>query len=52
MLSRKGLAKSFFTNVYTFVGPFMDKYSVKEKKKLIPPNAHGVVLDIGAGENN
>lgn len=44
------LSRVMFANVWAVFGPFVDRKFRGNKEALITPNAHGVVLDIGAGE--
>jgi hypothetical protein len=44
------LSKLLFANIWVGFGPATDDNWRQVKEKLITPNAHGVVLDIGAGK--
>ncbi|KAF9461038.1 hypothetical protein BDZ94DRAFT_1238022 [Collybia nuda] len=44
-----GFSRSFMANLWVTVGKGADEGGTSVKKRLITPNAHGVVLDIGAG---
>ena len=44
------LSHIFMNHVWSVFGPEIDGNSRELKQNLITPNAHGVVLDIGAGE--
>jgi hypothetical protein len=39
-----------FTNIWVGFAPASDEEGRGVKDKLITPNAHGVVLDVGAGK--
>ena len=49
LLDPKALSRLFMSYVWTVFGDGMDQGYAGEKKRLVTPNAHGVVLDIGAG---
>ena len=44
------LSKVFMSHVWTQFGPGIDENAKPIKEALITPNAHGVVLDVGAGQ--
>jgi hypothetical protein len=45
------VSRLFMANIWVQFGRFVDEAGRAVKEDLIPPNAHGVVLDIGAGNS-
>lgn len=49
LLKPTAVSRLFMARVWHEFGQFVDENGKPVKEELIPPNAHGVVLDIGAG---
>ncbi|KAF8583394.1 hypothetical protein K439DRAFT_1634449 [Ramaria rubella] len=52
LFSPHNLSHLFFHNVWTLFGNGANQASYSVKTELISPNAHGVVLDLGAGHGH
>lgn len=50
MLSPSRISRLFMAHVWRTFGDFCDEGGRLMKEKLIPSNAYGVVLDLGAGQ--
>lgn len=50
ILRPRAISHIFMTNVWAVMGAGIDENSRAVKEALLPANARGVVLDIGAGE--
>jgi len=49
LLHPNGLSRLFMSHVWAAYGNSVDEAAQSTKTHLITPNAHGIVLDIGAG---